>query len=467
VLLGLALVVILNSRSISIKAGIVVGAALACIVLARFWFLARRSLLWLAFVLVMSETCGELLLLSGTLRAAITYGLAAAFCLPAIPALKRAWQANGSAFKLYLVYFIWCAFTILYSLEPTYSVVRLTRSLLLFSAVAFISSRVKTRDDVTQVLRGLLLACVVVTLANAVAAIVLPHDLTWPPALLDNGEPDPYVTEAPRFVGVLSAPNLVGTTMLLTVGLILTYWEMATLRERLILGPVAIMALGMDVLADSRSSFVAVGIGCALYVVWRYGFKGLVKVAIVPTLALGILVLAKANLTQYVGRDVGTLTGRTDMWAFVVRQIAASPVMGYGYSVEGQIFQDRHFPLWWGPWQEGPHSSIHNGYLSHMIGVGIPATLFWLYLNLMPWVSVYRCREDKWRLKDALFFLVIPLLIVNLAEAELVDFGTVGSLVFTILWGIAEQRRLNEMVVQNVTHRWSLFRLPAQESTAQ
>jgi O-antigen ligase len=470
VVLGLALAASLNSPSIQLKAGIVISGALAFIVLARLWYLAQHSIQWLAFALVISLTCGELFFLSSdsggsgsSLRAAVTYGLTVAFCLPAVPTLKRAWQANGSAFKLCLVYFIWCAVTILYSLEPTYSVVRLARSLLLFSAVALISFRVKTRDDVVQVLRGLLMACVIVTLANVVAAIVLPHSLTWPPALLDNGQPDPYVLgEAPRFVGLFTQPNFVGRTMLLTVGLTLTYWEMATRKERLILAAVAVMALGMDVLADSRSAFVAVGTGCALYVLWRYGLKGLLLAAIVPTLGLAILVLAKAEATQYLSRgDVTTLTGRTDMWSFVIRQIAANPFMGYGYDVEGQIFQSPYFPLWWGPWDDGPHSSLHNGYLSHMIGVGIPATCFWLFVFLLPWVSVYRAREDKWRLKYALFFLIIPLLVINLAESELVDFGSVGSLIFFMLWGIAERQRLQEMQVSDEPHERSRVKVPA------
>jgi O-antigen ligase len=229
---------------------------------------------------------------------------------------------------------------------------------------------------------------------------------------------------------------------LVTVGLILTYFQYATRKERIVLGSIAILALGLEGLADSRSSFVALAIGCALYACWRYRGKGLLAVAAVSVLA--VLGLMFAGNNPYIWRgDVWTVTGRTEMWKFVLQQLADKPITGYGYQVGGAIFGSRYFPIWWGPYDEGPHSSIHNGYLQHMVEVGIPATIFWLFVVLRPWFALLAQTEDRWRLKRILFFVVIPLLLVNLDEEMLGDGAGPSGFLFAIVWAIAEQHRLS------------------------
>ena len=118
------------------------------------------------------------------------------------------------------------------------------------------------------------------------------------------------------------------------------------------------------------------------------------------------------------------------------------PLTGYGYEVAGAIFQSKYFPIWYGPWDQGSQSSLHNGYLNHAIGVGIPATLFWLFIVLRPWWFAMRQKEDPWNLKPLALLVVAPCLIHNMSEASVGDFLGVIGLLFGIVWAVGERYRL-------------------------
>jgi O-antigen ligase len=160
------------------------------------------------------------------------------------------------------------------------------------------------------------------------------------------------------------------------------------------------------------------------------------------------------------GRDVGTLTGRTDIWNFVIQQIKDRPILGYGYAVSGAIFQSSYFPIWWGPWDLGPHSSLHNGYLDHAVGVGIPATLFWLFIILEPWVFVFRRSGDSWNFKAIFFLIVIPILINNFSEALLGDFTDSVGLLFGLVWALGERYRMLALQRADTIRAETLATLP-------
>ena len=183
--------------------------------------------------------------------------------------------------------------------------------------------------------------------------------------------------------------------------------------------------------------------GCALYVLWRYRLRGVVLMAGAAAVLIAALPVFGHHLSEYTGRgDVTTLTGRTEMWAYVVGQIRNHPLTGYGYEVAGAIFKSKYFPIWYGPWEEGSQSSLHNGYLNHAIGVGIPATLFWLFIVLRPSWFAMRQKEDPWNLKPLVLLVVVPCLIHNMSEASVGDFLGLIGLLFGFVWAVGERYRL-------------------------
>ncbi len=155
------------------------------------------------------------------------------------------------------------------------------------------------------------------------------------------------------------------------------------------------------------------------------------------------------------------MTGRTDIWSYAIGRIAERPILGYGYQVSGAIFASRFFPIWYGPWDMGPHSSLHDGYIACAVGVGVPATLLWLFLTLRPWVSLFRASADPWNLKRIALLVVLPALVYNITEATLVDFYGLLAFLFGLCWALAEKYRLRALAADRAAEQATFESLPA------
>ncbi|MGH7906831.1 MAG: O-antigen ligase family protein, partial [Candidatus Binataceae bacterium] len=264
-----------------------------------------------------------------------------------------------------------------------------------------------------------------------------------------------------RFCGILNGPNDLGGLMLITVGAALVCWDGSSRRQRLLLALTIAAAAIFCAIADSRSAFVAVGAGCALYLIWKKGLRGILICGGGLALAAAAALAIDPGLFAYIGRgNVGTLTGRTDIWAFAIKSIKERPLLGYGYEVSGAIFKSKYFPLWWGPWNYGPHSSLHDGYLGHAVGVGIPAAMFWMYIVMRPWFFVFRQDGDPWRLKSIFFLVAVPILVNNLSEQILGDFAGSAALLFGLSWALAERYRLVMLERAATEEKENLSRMP-------
>lgn len=405
------------------------------------WWAVRYTTanpVWLAGALVLTDLATATWLLAGAQRALFHYGLIAAFCLPLLPSAWRTRSFARDGFRLYLYYFLWSAVTISYSLAPDFSTVRLLGALMAFGALSFVVSQIKQPQDVARLLTPIVLGCAVVVALVAGSAFLLPRSLTW---VVPTDNDVASAGSVIRFCGIFNGPNDVGELMLVTVGGAAVLWPYATAKRRWLLALSILTALAAAALADSRTPFVALAVGAACYALWRHRGR-----AMVVLLLLAVL-LAMAHLRPdsegYLARgNVTTLTGRTDLWAFALSQIKQRPLLGYGYGVEGAILQSRYFPIWWGPWDMGPQSSLHDGYIARAVATGIPALLLWLFIVLRPWYAALRRGDDPWGLKPVAFWMVIPMLIHNLTEASISDCTGLIGVTFFLTWGIAERVRI-------------------------
>ncbi len=378
------------------------------------------------------------------------YGLDFLFCAPLLPLLLRRGILRKGGFRLLTIYFAWCLFTVAYSLVPAYSLGRALSSMLLIASLAVLAFDVTDQDGVADLLRNYLVGCGIIVALVAFAALFLPHNITFSSIeMLDaNGRPIPGTIDyasggISRFVGIFTQPNELGALVIVTIGAALAYWKFASKRGRLLLAALIATAAAFGIAADSRSSMAASMLGVLAFLVWKYRWRGLLACAAVAAALVLAMAFTVGDLDSYVSRgNVASLTGRTDVWNYAMNQVKASPLLGYGYEVEGQIYQLKYFPLWWGPWDEGPRSSLHNDYLSHLVGVGVPATLFWLFIILRPWANLFRQKDDPWALKPIFLLIVLPLLILNCAESGAGDCHYSTGLLFMLCWALAERARL-------------------------
>jgi O-antigen ligase len=447
---AVALAVLANPRG-SVTIALAGGLGLVGVVAAFVYTVRHRDAVIIA--LLLTEMLSANVFMPAGVSTATRYALNFIFCAPLVPVLWRSGLIWQGSFRLLLVYFAWCLITVTYSLVPIYSLGRLFSSLLLISAVCVLAFEVSGKEDIARLLRNFFIGCSILVALLAASYVLLPHDITFasPEALDVNGNPIPgMISESSggisRFVGIFTQPNEVGSLVLVTIAVGVAYWMSATRRVKVGMAAIMTTALVLGVLSDSRSSMGAMVIGVSLFFLWKYRWRAILVGSGAFLVAAFVLVMMFSNARTYIERgDVSTLTGRTEVWSYAIEQVKESPLLGYGYQVEGAIYDLRYFPIWYGPWDEGPRSSIHENYLGHMVGVGIPATLLWLFVLLRPWVALFRGDEDPWGLKPLALLIVIPCLIVNFAESSAGDGSYCDGLIFMLCWAIAERARMQAL----------------------
>lgn len=455
-LAAIAIIYVLDATSDSVRC-----AAMSLVGVAALAWSVRATRIdprWLLLALVMEETLPYVSIIPldpETGRWFIRFPLLLAFAIPAVPVAWRSGILRQGDFRLWLIYFAWGAITVAYSIAPTTSGGRLLADVLVFFVLAVVASGVHEESEVEDVLGRLLVGLAILQVLMLIALLAFPSDLSW-------SEDDAGIL---RFSGIFTAPNEVGAITLATVGVALAYWHAAASRWRRA-GIVLIMAMSVVFagLADSRSIFVALAVGCSGYMVWRYRAKGAAVVLLFVLAAGGVYASMSMMSKTYVNRDLDTLTGRKQAWNFEVYKVERHPILGYGYSVEGEIFKDRYFQNWEIFWDRGANTPLHNGYLSVAVGLGIPALALLAYLFLRPWISLFRSKDDPWRLKPLFFFIVLPCLILGFDETGVAEPRYVKGVVLFLCWMIAERRRiasLSEVTLVVQSTRWSPFTVNA------
>ena len=251
-----------------------------------------------------------------------------------------------------------------------------------------------------------------------------------------------------RFCGFFGQPNAIGSLMFSTVCAGIVYWRTAQGWSRWLIAIAMAASIFLASLADSRSSFVGVAVGIAAFTVWKYRFRGFLMLLAVLVLLAGIYSGLNRGERTYFNRDVNTFTGRTTLWNFELTKLAESPLLGYGYDIEGGLFEDRYFPDW-----TASYAELHNTYLSVAISVGVPALVFWLFVTLSPWAALFRGHfEDDWRLKPMFFLVVLPALVVGAVESGLAEPRYPEGLLIFLCWFLAERYRLAARAEEKSRH---------------
>jgi O-antigen ligase/polysaccharide polymerase Wzy-like membrane protein len=427
---SLAIFYLLNTGSIPL--GICLAAAFAAVCWATTYTSCHRE--WVPCMLILIELIPSTTLFDDNVRPILRYMLYSLFCIPLAPLAWRSGLLGRGGFRDYVVYFGWALVTVTYSLSPLYSLGRLLIASAIFLSFVAIISEVNDEEGALRLFKYTIFGGAAMMAITGIATAVLPRDFTWAQSL-----DDPF--GIPRFRGLFDAPATMGELMLpITLSAFVCWRSAGKLRWILVL--LIASSLYVAGLSDSRSPFLGIAAGGAAYLVWKRGVKGALILC-----GMGVIIFALFSMInpEYVFRQTGTLTGRTDIWRFELSRIAARPFLGYGYEVEGEIFNSRYFPVWWGPFDFGPRSSLHNSHLSRAVGIGLPFTLFWLFFSLRPWVALFRQREDPWNLKPVALLVVLPLLVRSLVESDVSDGSVPAGAMVMMAWALAERARLNTL----------------------
>ncbi len=198
------------------------------------------------------------------------------------------------------------------------------------------------------------------------------------------------------------------------------------------------LGAGLLLASTSKTALVVARLGCRCFAfAWavRRGPAAAVTATFLGVVAVGATAFAVAfspdTLLGLLGKDA-TLTGRTRIWAAVVRQIATRPRTGFGY---GAVWSDQTGwgPVYWVVKQYGARPAYaHNGWIDLWLGLGVYAVWMWAALLALTWITTLAATYSR---SDAL--LALPFLamftLTNLTESSIVLYNAIGWVLFVML----------------------------------
>ncbi|MHB8284895.1 MAG: O-antigen ligase family protein [Caulobacteraceae bacterium] len=201
--------------------------------------------------------------------------------------------------------------------------------------------------------------------------------------------------------GVFFDKNGFGDEMALGIMIFLGAAVLAPRRRGLWIG-FAGLAFVLILLSTSKTSLVALMIGLGAFALVNLAKRG-PAMAVIMTflgvvvfgLAASLIVFDSEGVLSLLGKDA-TLTGRSQIWTAVLRQIHTRPWTGFGY---GAVWTDESG---WGPLAWIVHDAkfrpnhSHNGWLETWLGLGYIGLAAWAGLFLqtvaLAVIGVYRSR---------------------------------------------------------------------------
>ena len=260
-----------------------------------------------------------------------------------------------------------------YSLDPDITLIRSMKFLILFIFLIGFYFWIIKNGETHSFFNTLYVYALIFIAINLVAIVVLPDKVWW------------WVAPG-RFEGVLSHPNDLGGGSALIYPILL--WKYAKLKEgesKFVVICCFVIITMFLLLSGSRTSILLSGVAVGLW--FLFGKKRVQVLVWLMLVSIGLVILltfTPANLERG-DQDLTTLTGRQDFWSGAITMVLEKPFTGYGFNVEGKIWED---PRFYDPkltlWSGSSKTSLHNGYISIAVGLGLIGLFIWVILLFLP-----------------------------------------------------------------------------------
>jgi O-antigen ligase len=240
-----------------------------------------------------------------------------------------------------------------------------------------------------------------------------------------------------RFQGFWGHPNSIGVLSMVSYPVLLWKFEQSTgYKKWMICGLIAMCAL-MHFLSGSRGSITASAIGIALWFIMANKKLNLIFFLVLAILIFGLVIKFKPSaFLRDETFNLTNLTGRTEFWTGAYTLIKERALFGYGYDVEGKIWNDIRF---YNPdidlWRGSVMASLHNGYLSVLIGVGLIGFATWCFVLFLPlWRCCFSPANPS---KTVAVSIMVMCLVLNFIETIITGCGALSAIFFWIAWVMA------------------------------
>jgi exopolysaccharide production protein ExoQ len=253
---------------------------------------------------------------------------------------------------------------------------------------------------------------------------------------VDAGEVD--------FMGIFAQKNVLGQVM--ATGALATLHDIRVSRRRY-LGKLCMLFvfLAMAYASKSTGALLATLLFCGISgfdSLWRRGGAARSTAVILAVILAPSLILALAapdTLLEMIGKDP-TLTGRTEIWAYVNKDIGMKPLLGWGYYVfweeTNQYAAEISSAVHW----EVPNA--HNGLLEFLLDVGVVGTALFAFILMRTIVLAVRClRTPERALAISTLSCCMGILLVGVSETVLLT-STQSSTPLMFITGLMCERAL-------------------------
>ena len=312
-----------------------------------------------------------------------------------------------------------------YSIDQKFTFIRAATFMPLLGFLLGLNRWLRDRDHLNKLMNTIFWAFCFCLLINIIAMPLFPDRVWW---ISDRG----------RFMGLWSQPNQFGGFCMISYPAF--YWKISNTNSRTkwFLAFLVLCMACLHVLTGSRTTLIASALGtCIWLLVLRKPIKFVLMIFGMTFLVILALALKPPNLTRGQGfESISTFTGRTQIWSAAATLAKERLLLGYGYGVSGKIFED---PRFYNPklefWSGTARLSLHNGYLSIVISLGLLGSLLLYLLLFLPF---YRGRKDIEDQYKALMLTVIFMaFLTNFLESVIGGSSGLISLVLWILWVVA------------------------------
>lgn len=317
-----------------------------------------------------------------------------------------------------------------YSIDPHFSFVRSISFAALFAFLLGLHYWLSDKYQFDLILGILFGFVLLATFLNIGALVLLPGE-TWEP--MGN-----------RFRGLWGHPNTMGAFCMLSYPLCLwKYSRASTMGRCLVAGVITALAI-MHFLTGSRSSMICAILGITLWLFIKKGkMISLFFIVGIGFLMVSMIQVKPSTFERESGEDV--LTGRTEFWSGAYTLILERPVLGYGYGVEGKIWVDPRFQdPELTPWSGSAKMSLHNGYISVAIGLGIIGLFLWCVILFLPlWRGIHSHSSDY---KAFAMSIMLMCLLSNFVEVSINHGASIYAIFYWIAWVMAERLSLGGLL---------------------
>ena len=224
------------------------------------------------------------------------------------------------------------------------------------------------------------------------------------------------------FIGIFPHKNVLGQVM--ATGALATLHGIRVARRRY-LGKLCMLFVfvGMAYASKSTGALLAALVFCGISgfdSLWRKGgaarMTGVI-LAVILAPVLIVAVVAPDTFLELIGKDP-TLTGRTEIWAYVIQDIWMKPWLGWGYFGFWQLTNPAALEI-----SDAVHwvvPNAHNGLLEFLLNVGVLGTALFAFILIRNIVLAVRClRTPERALAISTISCCAGILLVGVSETVL------------------------------------------------